>query len=83
MAFGYAVLYYIGRAQAIRVDSGGYVAGDTKVSHNTSVDTTSRDRDGAWRDEFERKEVKAWWAIGVIVLNIVMILTGILLLFPG
>ena len=31
----------------------------------------------------KRKEVKAWWAIGVIVLNIAMILTGILLLFPG
>jgi hypothetical protein len=30
-----------------------------------------------------RKEVKAWWAISVIVLNIVMVLTGILLLFPG
>ena len=30
-----------------------------------------------------RKEVKAWWAIGVIVLNIDMILTGIFLLFPG
>ena len=29
------------------------------------------------------KEVKAWWAIGVIVLNIAMILTGLLLLFPG
>jgi hypothetical protein len=31
----------------------------------------------------KRKEVKAWWAIGVIVLNIVMVLSGILLLFPG
>jgi len=31
----------------------------------------------------KRKEVKAWWAIGVIVLNIVMILTGILILLPG
>ena len=30
----------------------------------------------------QRKEVKAWWAIGVIVLNIAMVLTGILLLFP-
>ena len=30
-----------------------------------------------------RKEVKAWWAIGVIVLNIVMVLSGILHLFPG
>jgi hypothetical protein len=30
-----------------------------------------------------RKEVKAWWAIGVIVLNIAMVLTGIFLLFPG
>ncbi len=29
-----------------------------------------------------RKEVKAWWVIGVIVLNIAMLLTGILLLFP-
>ena len=28
------------------------------------------------------KEVKAGWAIGVIVLNIAMVLTGILLLFP-
>ena len=31
----------------------------------------------------KRKEVKTWWAIGVIVLNIAMVLTGILLLFPG
>ena len=31
----------------------------------------------------KRKEVKAWWAIGVIVLNIAMVLTGIFLLFPG
>ena len=31
----------------------------------------------------QRKEVKAWWAIAFIVLNITMILTGILLLFPG
>lgn len=30
----------------------------------------------------KHKEVKAWWAIGVIVLNIAMVLTGILLLFP-
>jgi len=30
----------------------------------------------------KHKEVKAWWAIGFIVLNIVMVLTGILLLFP-
>jgi hypothetical protein len=30
----------------------------------------------------KRKEVKAWWAIGVIVLNIAMISTGILLLIP-
>jgi hypothetical protein len=30
-----------------------------------------------------RREVKAWWAIAVIVLNIAMLLTGILLLFPG
>jgi len=30
----------------------------------------------------QRKEVKAWWAIGVIVLNIAMVLTGIFLLFP-
>ena len=31
----------------------------------------------------KRKEVKAWWAIGVIVLNIVMILAGILILLPS
>lgn len=31
----------------------------------------------------KRKEVKPWWAIGVIVLNIAMVLTGIFLLFPG
>ena len=31
----------------------------------------------------KRKEVKAWWAISFIVLNIAMVLTGILLLFPG
>jgi hypothetical protein len=31
----------------------------------------------------KRKEVKAWWAIGVIVLNVAMILTGILLLIPA
>jgi hypothetical protein len=30
----------------------------------------------------KRKEVKSWWAIGVIVLNIVMVLSGILLLSP-
>jgi cytochrome bd-type quinol oxidase subunit 2 len=30
-----------------------------------------------------RKEVKAWWTIGVIVLNISMVFTGIFLLFPG
>ena len=30
----------------------------------------------------QRKEVKVWWAIGVIVLNIAMVLTGIFLLFP-
>jgi hypothetical protein len=30
----------------------------------------------------KRKEVKSWWAIGVIVLNIAMVLTGILLLLP-
>ena len=29
-----------------------------------------------------RKEVKAWWAIGVIVLNIAMVGTGIFLLLP-
>jgi len=29
-----------------------------------------------------RKEGKAWWAIGVIVLNIAMVGTGIFLLFP-
>jgi cytochrome bd-type quinol oxidase subunit 2 len=29
-----------------------------------------------------RKEVKVWWAIGVIVLNIAMVGTGIFLLFP-
>jgi hypothetical protein len=32
---------------------------------------------------WNRKEVKAWWAIGAMVLNVDMILTGILLLFPG
>jgi len=31
----------------------------------------------------KRKELKVGWAIGVIVLNMTMILTGILLLFPG
>ena len=31
----------------------------------------------------KRKEVKAWWAIGVIVLNVAMIVTGILLLVPA
>ena len=30
----------------------------------------------------KRKEVKTWWAISFIVLNIAMVLTGILLLFP-
>ena len=30
----------------------------------------------------KHKEVKAWWGIGVIVLNIAMVLTGIFLLFP-
>jgi hypothetical protein len=30
----------------------------------------------------KRKEVKPWWAIGVIVLNIVMVLSSILLLLP-
>jgi uncharacterized membrane protein len=30
----------------------------------------------------KRKEVKAWWAISFIVLNIAMVLTGVLLLFP-
>ena len=30
----------------------------------------------------KHKEVKAWWAIGVIVLNIAMVGTGIFLLFP-
>ena len=30
-----------------------------------------------------RKEVKAWWSIGAIVLNVDMVLTGILLLSPG
>ena len=29
-----------------------------------------------------RKEVKAWWAIAVIVLNVAMVGTGIFLLFP-
>jgi hypothetical protein len=29
-----------------------------------------------------RKDLKAWWAVGVIVLNIAMLLTGILLLSP-
>ena len=32
---------------------------------------------------FKRKEVKPWWAIGAIVLNIAMIFTGLFLLFPG
>lgn len=32
---------------------------------------------------FNRKEVKAWWSICVIVLNIAMIFTGIFLLVPG
>jgi hypothetical protein len=27
------------------------------------------------------REVKAWWTIGVIVLNVVMVLAGIFLLF--
>ena len=31
----------------------------------------------------KRKELKPWWAIGAIVLNIDMVLTGILLLSPG
>jgi len=31
----------------------------------------------------KRKEGKAWWAIGTLVLNIAMVLTGLLLLFPG
>ena len=31
----------------------------------------------------KHKEVKSWWAIGVIVLNIAMVLSGILLLLPG
>ncbi len=30
----------------------------------------------------KHKEVKAWWAIGVIVLNLAMVGTGILLLPP-
>jgi len=30
----------------------------------------------------KRREVKSWWAIAVIVLNIVMVLSGILLLLP-
>jgi hypothetical protein len=30
----------------------------------------------------KRKAVKAWWAIGVIVLNIAMTLTGLFLVFP-
>jgi hypothetical protein len=32
---------------------------------------------------WKQKEGKAWWAIGVISLNIVMGLTGIMLLFEG
>ena len=31
----------------------------------------------------KRKEMKSWWTIGVIVLNTAMVLSGILLLFPG
>lgn len=31
----------------------------------------------------KRKEVKSWWAVGVIVLNTAVVLTGILVLFPG
>jgi hypothetical protein len=31
---------------------------------------------------FRRKEVKAWWSIGAIVLNVDMVLTGILLSSP-
>ena len=30
----------------------------------------------------QRREGKAWWAIGVMVLNIIMVLSGILLLLP-
>jgi formate-dependent nitrite reductase membrane component NrfD len=30
-----------------------------------------------------RKEVKAWWPIGVIGLNMLMLFTGIFLLFAG
>ena len=30
----------------------------------------------------KRREGKPWWAIGVIVLNIIMVLSGILLLLP-
>ncbi len=33
----------------------------------------------SWR----RKEVSSWWVIGAIVLNVVMLLAGIDLLFPG
>lgn len=32
---------------------------------------------------WSRKEVKAWWVIVIIVLNITMVLTGILFLLPG
>jgi len=32
---------------------------------------------------WKRKEVSPWWVIGAIVLNVVMLLTGIDLLFPG
>ena len=53
MAFGYAFLYHIGRAQAIRVASGGAVAWDTKISHDSSGATTGGDRDYTWRDELE------------------------------
>lgn len=29
------------------------------------------------------REAKPWWAMGAIVLNLAMLLTGFLLLFPG
>jgi hypothetical protein len=32
---------------------------------------------------WNRKEVKAWWIIGAIALNIVMLLAGIFLLYVG
>ena len=48
---GSPVQYCIGRAHAILVASGGDVGWNTKASHDSSVDTTSGNRDCAWRDE--------------------------------